>query len=113
MLGTVYENEAESHLHVFRCFKKIQNETWGTSGAQKDAKTEEEVNYTLTRRWFVRFFMWRFWKEEDLHEDCNMKSYRWMHSAMLVKHFVAHQNMVTSHRPFSPDLVQAEFYSVL
>lgn len=27
MLGTVYENEVESHLRVFRCFKKIQNET--------------------------------------------------------------------------------------
>jgi len=27
MLGTVYENEVESHLRVFRCFKNIQNET--------------------------------------------------------------------------------------
>jgi hypothetical protein len=27
MLGTVYENEVESHLPVFRCFKKMQNET--------------------------------------------------------------------------------------
>jgi len=52
MLGTVYENEVESHLCVFRCFRKIQNETWGTLRAQKDAKTDEEINYTLTRRWF-------------------------------------------------------------
>jgi hypothetical protein len=27
MLGTVYENEVESHLRVVRYFKKIQNET--------------------------------------------------------------------------------------
>lgn len=50
MLGTLYENEVESHLHVFRCFKKIPNETRGALRAQKDAKTDEEINYTLTKR---------------------------------------------------------------